>query len=67
MDRYLFMNSKTLFVFLRKDASLFARVQPVMVHVNYHSDKFVRMKAVLAAYRDRNSTALLALPDASSR
>jgi hypothetical protein len=63
--RYLFMNSKTLFVSLRKDYQLFARVQPAMVHVNYHSDKFTRIKAILAAYQGHDSTALMALPDAS--
>jgi arabinosyltransferase len=66
MDRHLFLNSKTLFVHLRKDAALYHRTQPVMVHANYHMDKFERLKAVAKRYVDGDATALDKFPDASS-
>jgi arabinosyltransferase len=65
MDRHLFMNSKTLFTHLRKDRALFQRVVPVMVHLNYHIDKFVRLKAVERLYLDHVEGALDSFPDAS--
>ena len=46
MDHEVFVNSKTLFVKARHDGSL-ARMTPAMVHVNYHPDKWERMKAAL--------------------
>jgi hypothetical protein len=67
MDRHLFMNSKTLFLHLRKDAELYKRTQPVMVHLNYHMDKFDRLKAVAKRYVDGDLTALDRFSDASSR
>ena len=36
MDIYQFLNSKTLFKFVRHDARRMAALKPVMVHVNYH-------------------------------
>jgi arabinosyltransferase len=59
------MNSKTLFVYLRKDKSLFEQVKPVMVHVNYHSDKFSRFQAVVARYVNGDGTALDRFSDAT--
>lgn len=67
MDRYLFMNSKTLFVHLRKDKELFKRVRPVMVHMNYHQDKFERFKAAAKHYLDHDEGALDSFPDASGK
>lgn len=66
LDRFLFMNSKTLFVYLRKDAQLYADVMPVMVHVNYHNDKWRRFMAVEQRYVHGVADALDALPDAST-
>ncbi|KAK3412503.1 hypothetical protein EUGRSUZ_I01249 [Eucalyptus grandis] len=43
MDFYLFMNSKVLYRTVRKDAFL-SKMKPVIVHVNYHHDKLLRMK-----------------------
>lgn len=66
MDRHLFMNSKTLFVHLRKDKGALARVKPVMVHVNYHMDKFARLKAIARLYMRHEANALDSFPDAST-
>jgi arabinosyltransferase len=65
MDRHLFLNSKTLFVHLRKDRELYRTVQPAMVHLNYHMDKFQRLQAVAKRYIDGDMAALDAFPDAS--
>lgn len=65
MDRHLFMNSKTLFKHLRHDARQFESVQPVMVHVNYHSDKFARLLAIEKRYVSGDMHALDAFADAT--
>lgn len=65
LDRHLFLNSKTLFVHLRKDAELYARTRPVMVHVNYHADKWPRLRAAARRYVDGDAAALDAFSDAS--
>lgn len=65
MDRFLFMNSKTLFVYLRKDAAAYQRVQPVMVHVNYHADKWPRFQAIGRRYVEGILDALDGFTDAS--
>lgn len=65
MDIEKFMNSKYLFKFLRHNEAHFKEVQPAMVHVNYHPDKFERMKAVWAHYVEGKKTALNAFPDGS--
>jgi arabinosyltransferase len=59
------MNSKTLFVYLRKDAAAYKAVKPVMVHVNYHSDKWPRFKAVSMRYVEGVQDALDGFTDAS--
>lgn len=64
MDIYLFMNSKVLFKTVRKDANL-KKLKPVIVHVNYHPDKFPRMKAVVDYYVNGKQDALDAFPDGS--
>lgn len=64
MDIYLFMNSKVLFKTVRKDADL-KKLKPVIVHVNYHPDKFPRMKAVVEYYVYGKQDALDAFPDGS--
>lgn len=66
LDYTKFMNSKFLFKHLRHDAGRFASVKPVMVHVNYHPDKFERMKAVVKRYVDGDAHALDRFPDGSS-
>ncbi|KAG7674392.1 hypothetical protein Ndes2526B_g05117 [Nannochloris sp. 'desiccata'] len=65
MDIEKFMNSKYLFKFLRHNEVHFKEVQPSMVHVNYHPDKFERMKAVWEHYVEGKKTALNAFPDGS--
>ncbi|KAJ7958057.1 Glycosyltransferase [Quillaja saponaria] len=64
MDFYLFMNSKVLFKTVRKDAGL-KKLKPVIVHVNYHPDKFPRMKAVVEFYVNGKQDALEPFPDGS--
>ncbi|WOK95630.1 hypothetical protein Cni_G04337 [Canna indica] len=64
MDIYLFMNSKVLFKTVRKDAHL-RRLKPVIVHVNYHPEKFERMKAVVDFYVNGKQDALDPFPDGS--
>ncbi|KAL3814156.1 hypothetical protein ACJIZ3_015424 [Penstemon smallii] len=61
MDYYLFMNSKVLFKFVRKDSKL-KKLKPVIVHVNYHPDKFPRMKAVVDYYVNGKQDALDPFP-----
>ncbi|KAJ3673161.1 hypothetical protein LUZ60_006535 [Juncus effusus] len=64
MDFYLFMNSKVLFKTVRKDPEL-RKLKPVIVHVNYHPDKFDRAKAVVEFYVDGKQNALDRFPDGS--
>lgn len=65
MDMEKFMNSKYLFKFLRHNDGRFTKVKPSMVHVNYHPDKFERMKGVWAYYVEGNKGALDVFPDGS--
>jgi hypothetical protein len=65
LDYMLFMNSKVLFKHLRHDKPRFDSHMPVSVHVNYHPDKFERMKAVVKRYVDKDLTALDRFPDGS--
>jgi len=65
MDIHKFMNSKVLFKHLRHNAGLYSSIKPVMVHVNYHPDKFERMLAVEKRYIDGDKTALDKFPDGS--
>lgn len=64
MDIYLFMNSKVLFKTVRKDATL-KKIKPVIVHVNYHPDKYPRMLAVVEFYLNGKQDALDHFPDGS--
>ncbi|XP_072973195.1 arabinosyltransferase RRA2-like isoform X1 [Typha angustifolia] len=64
MDMYLFMNSKVLFKTVRKDSEL-RKLKPVIVHLNYHPDKFARMKAVVEFYVNGKQNALERFPDGS--
>ncbi|GIL58590.1 hypothetical protein Vafri_13473 [Volvox africanus] len=52
-----FMNSKRLFKTIRHDEQ-YSNYMPVMVHVNYHPDKFQRMQSVWARYVEGDRTAL---------
>jgi hypothetical protein len=64
MDRYEFVNSKTLFGPVRSDEAL-RRRRPVMVHLNQHSDKQERLRAIDALYNNNDPTAFDALPYSS--
>ncbi|XP_022937032.1 arabinosyltransferase RRA3-like [Cucurbita moschata] len=64
MDMYLFMNSKVLFKTVRKNLNL-RQLKPVIVHINYHPDKYARMKAVVEFYVDGKQNALDHFPDGS--
>ncbi|CAD6223305.1 unnamed protein product [Miscanthus lutarioriparius] len=64
MDIYLFMNSKVLFKTVRKDAHL-RKLKPVIVHLNYHPDKYDRMKAVIEFYVNGKQNALERFTDGS--
>ena len=65
MDRNVFMNSKTLFVFLRHDSTQLEATKPAMIHVNYHPDKFQRMLAIVDYYVKGDKEALMGFPDGS--
>ncbi|KAI3446079.1 hypothetical protein Pfo_002744 [Paulownia fortunei] len=64
MDYYLFMNSKVLFKTVRKDSKL-SKLKPVIIHINYHPDKLLRMKAVVDYYVKGKQDALGPFPDGS--
>lgn len=64
MDIHDFVNSKTLFKYMRKDQR-WRNHKPVMVHVNYHPDKWDRMKAIVKRYVDGDTTALNKFPNGS--
>ena len=61
----VFMNSKTLFVHCRHSRKCMRNLKPAMVHVNYHPDKWERMKAIWAYFVDGKKKALDAFPDGS--
>lgn len=63
MDLYQFSNSKTLFSFTRHDPALLAR-KPVCVHVNYHSTKTERFKAIRDYYNGLDNKTFLSMPNA---
>jgi len=65
MDIYKFMNSKVLFKHLRHDQPKMDLTKPVMIHVNYHPNKFERMKAIVEYYVDGNKDALTRFLDGS--
>mmetsp|Transcript_874 Transcript_874/g.3192 ORF Transcript_874/g.3192 Transcript_874/m.3192 type:complete len:441 (-) Transcript_874:158-1480(-) len=65
MDIHAIMNSKTLFRFTRHNKGLMARNQPAMIHVNYHPDKWERMRAIMQYYFDGDKRALDKFPDGS--
>ena len=65
MDRYVFMNSKTLFRFLRHSSVQLEAVRPAMIHVNYHPNKFERMLAIVDYYVKGDKEALMEFPDGS--
>lgn len=58
MDITKFLNSKFLFKYLRHDPGRMAAVKPVMLHVNYHPEKYERMVSAWEYYVDGNKTAL---------
>uniref|UniRef100_A0A061SDG7 Glycosyltransferase n=1 Tax=Tetraselmis sp. GSL018 TaxID=582737 RepID=A0A061SDG7_9CHLO len=64
MDIYKFMNSKTLFKFVRHRPDM-ANSQPVMVHINYHPNKHERMKGVIKRFLDGDRHALDRFPGGS--
>jgi hypothetical protein len=57
MDIYDYMNSKTLFRTVRYE-SRFEKHVPVMVHVNYHPDKYERLQSVWKKYVEGDVHAL---------
>lgn len=59
------MNSKVLFKFLRHNHAKMSAAKPVMIHVNYHPDKFERMKAIVKYFVDGDTKALDSFPDGS--
>jgi len=56
-----FLNSKRLFQTIRHD-QYYANHMPVMVHVNYHPDKFERMQSVWKRYIEGDLHALDSYP-----
>ena len=57
-----FCNSKRLFKYLRQERD---HTTPVMVHVNYHPDKYERMVAIIKRYVDGDRKALDPFPGGS--
>uniref|UniRef100_A0A7S2QU31 Nucleotide-diphospho-sugar transferase domain-containing protein n=1 Tax=Chlamydomonas chlamydogama TaxID=225041 RepID=A0A7S2QU31_9CHLO len=57
MNIYDFVNSKTLFRTMRYEKQYENHV-PVMIHVNYHPDKFARMQSIWARYVEGDMHAL---------
>jgi hypothetical protein len=57
MNIYDFVNSKTLFRTMRYE-DRFKNHVPVMIHVNYHPDKFARMQSIWARYIEGDMHAL---------
>lgn len=64
MNIYQFMNSKVLFKEVRHKPRG-AQIPPVMIHINYHPDKHVRMLAVVKYYVDGDDKALQPFPGGS--
>lgn len=67
MDIYKFMNSKTLFKFARHDPRVMGSLKPVMVHVNYHPDKWERMLSIVDRFQKGKINALDRFPDGSCK
>lgn len=65
MDIYKFMNSKTLFKHVRHDSYRMRSLRPVMVHVNYHPDKWQRMLAIVDFFVRGRKHALDEFPNGS--
>ena len=65
MDIEVIMNSKVLFKYLRKNAEKMKSITPAAIHINYHSDKFDRLRAVWDYFVEGNKQALDAFPDGS--
>jgi len=61
LDIYNFVNSKTLFRTMVHEER-FRKHMPVMVHVNYHPDKWSRMQAIWRRYIDGDLHALDSFP-----
>lgn len=57
MNIYNYVNSKTLFRTMRYEDQ-FKNHVPVMIHVNYHPDKFARMQSIWARYVEGDAHAL---------
>lgn len=57
MNIYDFVNSKTLFRTMRYE-SQYENHMPVMVHANYHPDKYQRLQSIWARYVDGDKHAL---------
>ena len=64
MNIYKFMNSKVLFKEVRHQQRS-AQIVPVMIHVNYHPDKYERMLAAIKYYVDGDDKALQSFPSGS--
>ena len=64
MNIYKFMNSKVLFKEVRHKPRS-QQVSPVMIHINYHPDKYDRMMAVVKYYVDGDDHALEQFPGGS--
>ncbi|KAK9837243.1 hypothetical protein WJX81_001335 [Elliptochloris bilobata] len=64
MNIHKFMNSKVLFKQFRHLPPA-SQVRPVMVHINYHPDKYERMVAAKRYFIDGDTSALKAFPGGS--
>lgn len=66
MDIYDFVNSKTLFRTMRYEPR-FENHIPVMVHVNYHPDKYQRIQDIWKRYVHEDKHALDKYPIGSCK
>lgn len=65
LNIYKFMNTKVLFKDVRHRPKADQPPMPVTVHVNYHPNKFERMKAIFKFYLKSDEHALDTFPDGS--
>lgn len=66
LDYYSFVNSRVLFKEVRRDAWRFGKFVPAAVHINFHTDKYPRMLAIIQYYVNNQKDALDPFPDGNA-
>ena len=67
MEIDVFMNSKAALCRVSRDKKRMRNLKPAMVHVNYHPDKWERMKAIWAYFVDGRRRRLMRFPTGRAR